>query len=99
MLELAGWGQVRRAAKWEGARGLAGELQNGKGGYGRGVTRRALPMPPTAQEMASELHAWGGAAARSRSTVKDGSAGLGSPACAVTARGQARPSISERRRW
>lgn len=46
-------------------------------------------MPPTAQEMASELHAWRGAAARSRSTVKDGSAGLGSPAFAVTARGQA----------
>lgn len=41
--------------------------------------RRALPMPPTAQEMASELHAWRGASARSRSTVKGGAAGPGSP--------------------
>lgn len=39
-------------------------------------------MAPTAQEMASALHAWRGAAARSRSTAKGG---LGSPAGAVTA--------------
>lgn len=42
-------------------------------------------MPPTAQEMASELHAWRGAAARSRSTVKGGAAGPASPAGAVAA--------------
>lgn len=48
------------------------------------------PMPPTAQEMASELHAWRCAAARSRSTVKDGSAvAWGRQSLAVTARGQA----------
>lgn len=79
------------------AGGLAGELENGRG-LGRGAKPRVLPMPPTAQEMASELHAWRGAAARSRSTVKGGTAGLGSPARAVTARCQAPPSVSESRR-
>lgn len=79
------------------AGGLAGELGNGRG-FGRGAKPRALPMPPTAQEMASELHAWRRAGARSRSTVKGGTAGLGSPARAVTARCQAPPSVSESRR-
>lgn len=83
---------------WGGrAGGLAGELGNGRG-FGRAAKRRALPMPPTAQEMASELHAWRPAAARSRSTAKGGTAGLGSPARAVTARCQAPPSVSESRR-
>lgn len=45
-------------------------------------------MSPNAQEMASVLHAWRGAAARSRSTVKGGGAGSGSPVLAVMARCQ-----------
>lgn len=80
------------------AGGLAGELEENGRGFGRKAKPRVLPMPPTAQEMASELHAWRGAAARSRSTVKGGTAGLGSPARAVTARCQAPPSVSESRR-
>ena len=59
-MELAAGDGTGREGGWEGGRegGFAGELENGKRGFGCGAKRRALPMPRTAQEMASELHAW-----------------------------------------
>lgn len=97
MLGAGSWVQGRRAA---GGRRREAPLVNWRMGrkFGLGVKRRALPMPPTAQEMASELHAWRGAAARSRSTVKGGAAGPASPAGAAPAHRRARPSDAESRR-